>query len=374
MDDYTFDELPDEYAALGDRGRVMAEVVETVESMREVTRKLGDALVAAGLPARSWLGPAARLRLLDGDLPDVTVDDVISRLAEFAAGMAPGWLRGDRTSVARFNAEVATLDGMTHGLRLAAQRERMASLRGRSGNPLPRAFGDARVGTQLDLLARDLRDLAALAPFIAPLSAEEWREIAVGQRVEPAHIEAPAPATIAPQAAPQAYTRLRDFAAPPSTGPGLGRTPVLSMRLGEAMGRVRVSTQALAARVSPRRWLAVGVVALALVLATSLLTLVGSPSHTPAPALSATPAAISLTCSTKTAPVKLTLRNSTTDALAWSVAPATGVQVSATHGTLKANTSVALTITAHGAKAGKGTLAFIAGKTRATVAYTVTCP
>ncbi|MGH2487427.1 MAG: hypothetical protein ACRDHE_15590, partial [Ktedonobacterales bacterium] len=64
-DDFAFDELPDEYAALGDRTRVMAEVVETVESVRAVTRKLGDALVAAGLPARGWLGPAARLRLLD---------------------------------------------------------------------------------------------------------------------------------------------------------------------------------------------------------------------------------------------------------------------------------------------------------------------
>ncbi|MGH2484729.1 MAG: BACON domain-containing protein, partial [Ktedonobacterales bacterium] len=336
--------------------------------------KLGDALVAAGLPARSWLGPAARLRLLDDTLPDVTVDDVISRLAEFAAGMAPGWLRGDRASVARFNAEVATLDGVTHGLRLAAQRERMASLRGRSGNPLPRAFGDARVGTQLDLLARDLRDLAALAPFLAPLSAAEWQEITGGQRVDPARIAAPAPAAVAPPAAPQAYTRLRDFAAPSSSGAGMGRAPVLSVRLGEAMGRVRVSTQALAARVSPRRWLAVGVVALALVLATGLLTLVNSPSQTSAPALSATPATISLGCSTKAAAVKLTLRNTTKAALVWSVSPATGVQVSITHGTLKANTSVALTVTAHGAKASKGTLAFIAGNTRATVAYSVTCP
>ena len=374
MDDFTFDELPDEYAALGDRSRVMAEVVETVESVRGVTRKLGDALVAAGLPARSWLGPEARLRLLDGDLPDVTVDDVISRLAEFAAGMAPGWLRGDRMSVARFNAEVAALDGVTHGLRVAAQRERMASLRGRSGNPLPRAFGDARVGTQLDLLARDLRDLAALAPFIAPLSPVEWQGISGAQRVDSARIETPAPAVVAPPAAPQAHTRLRDFAASPSTGAGMGmgRAPVLSVRLGDAMGRVRVSTQALAARVSPRKWLAIGVAALVLILATGLLTLASSPSQTPA--LVATPVTISLGCSTKATSVKVTLRNTTKGALVWSVTPATGVQVSTTHGTLKASTSVALTITAHGAKAGKGALAFIAGKTRATVAYSVTCP
>lgn len=371
MDNFTFDELPDEYAALGDRGRVMAEVVETVESVREVTRKLGDALVAAGLPARSWLGPEARLRLLDGDLPDVTVDDVISRLAEFAAGMAPGWLRGDRMSIARFNAEVAALDGVTHDLRLAAQRERMASLRGRSGNPLPRAFGDARVGTQLDLLARDLRDLAALAPFIAPLSPVEWREITGGQREDSARIVAPAPAAIAPPVVTQSHTSLRDFASPSAS---VGRAPVLSVRLGEAMGRVRVSTQALAARVSPRRWLAVGVVALVLILATGLLTLAGSPSQPPTPAFSASPTTISLNCSTKAAAIRVTLRNTTKGALAWSVTPVTGVQVSTTHGTLKSGTSVALAVTAHGAKAGKGALAFIAGKTRATVAYTVICP
>ncbi|MGH2484680.1 MAG: hypothetical protein ACRDHE_01580, partial [Ktedonobacterales bacterium] len=82
----------------------------------------------------------------------------------------------------------------------------------------------------------------------------------------------------------------------------------------------------------------------------------------------------SLHCSAKAPAVTVTLRDNTKDALTWSVAPPAGVQISATRGTLKANTSVALTITAHGAKAGKGALAFIAGKTRATLTYSVTCP
>lgn len=158
MDGYTLDDLPEEYAALSDRREVMAEVVEALDSLRQCTRKLGDALVAAGLPARDWLGRGARLQLLDDTLPDVTLDDVITRLAEFSAGSGPDWLHGDLDALARFFDEVALLDDVVRALRLAAQRERMASVRQRSDLPMRRALGDARVGTQLDLLSRDLRE------------------------------------------------------------------------------------------------------------------------------------------------------------------------------------------------------------------------
>lgn len=386
MDGFTREDLPEEYAALGDRVSVMAEVVEAIESVRGGTRKLGDALVAAGLPAREWLGAPARLHLLDDAMPDITLDDVITRLAEFAAGSGPDWLRGDRADIGRFNDETAILEGVLRVLRQVAQRERMASVRRRSDLPIRRALADARVGTQLDLLSRDLRDLLALAPFIAPLTPAEWATLSSASQPAASLIAAPpqaqaqapqTPQSVAPpppSTSPQ-HTRLRDFAPPPQAPENSPRPPVLSVRLGEAMERVRVQTRALAERIMPRKWLALGGVALVLVVATALLSLTASPSsHTSTPALTVSPASVTLRCAAKAPAVGLTLRDNTKVTLTWSVTLPAGFQLSATHGALKAGATVKLAATAHGAKAGKGSLVFTSAGGKATIPYTVTCP
>lgn len=379
MDGYTRDDLPEEYAALSDRREVMAEAVETLASVRHCTRKLGDALVAAGLPARDWLGSAARLRLLESVLPDVTLDDVITRLAEFSAGTGPDWLHGDREAIARFNDEVALLDGVGRGLRLVAQRERMASVRQRSDLPVRRALSDARVGTQLDLLSRDLRDLVALGPYLAPLSFAEWNTLSGDPQPTSIPTQAPAPAQPEPQppiaSAPvQQHTRLRDFAEPVASGGFAARAPVLSRRLGEAMGRVRVRTHALAQRVSPRKWAVLGAVAVVLVLATALLTLAGSPSKPPASPLAVSPSTLTLHCAAQSPTTSLILRNGGKSDLSWSVAAPVGIQLSASRGTLKPGTTATLTISAHGAKETKGTLTFTYASGATPVPYSVACP
>ena len=377
MDGYSIDELPEEYTALSDRGAVMAEVMEALDSARYGTRKLGDVLVAAGLPARSWLGADARLRLLDEALPDVTLDDVITRLAEFSAGMGPGWLHGDSEAIERFNDEVALLDDVARVLRLLAQRERMASPRERSDLPMRRALGDARVGTQLDLLASDLRDLVALGPYLAPLSTAEWAALSGDRSVDqtPASAAPPQPPVVEPPPEFESQPRrLRDFAPSTSVSQSAVRAPVLSQRLGEAFGRMRVHSRALAERIMPRKWLALGAVALVLVVATALLSLASAPSHPSAPPLTASPAALTLHCSAHAASAKVTLRNAAPNTVSWSIAPPPGVQISSTRGALKPGATAALTITAHGAKPGKGTLSFISGSGNAAVAYSVTCP
>lgn len=385
MDGYTLDDLPEEYAALSDRREVMAEVVEALDSLRQCTRKLGDALVAAGLPARDWLGRGARLQLLDDTLPDVTLDDVITRLAEFSAGSGPDWLHGDLDALARFFDEVALLDDVVRALRLAAQRERMASVRQRSDLPMRRALGDARVGTQLDLLSRDLRDLVALAPYAAPLSPSEWASLEHDPNPMPAtDVDPPGPpqprrlASSVPLRVsvptPTQHTRLRDFAAPAQSGGLAARVPVLSQRLGQAVGRVRVQTRALAERISPRKWAALAGVAVTLILATALLSLTRSPAHPVVSPLAASPSTLTLHCSARASPVKLTVRNGGKSDLSWSVAAPVGIQLSASRGNLKPGATTTLALSAHGAKLTTGTLTFTYAGGTTTVPYSVVCP
>ncbi|MFI5273244.1 MAG: hypothetical protein ACHQ4H_09470, partial [Ktedonobacterales bacterium] len=45
-------------------------------------------------PAREWRSDDALLRPLSDQLPAVTLDDLISRASEFAAGSGPYWLHG----------------------------------------------------------------------------------------------------------------------------------------------------------------------------------------------------------------------------------------------------------------------------------------
>ncbi|HLJ82195.1 MAG TPA: hypothetical protein VKT52_11960, partial [Ktedonobacterales bacterium] len=117
MDEYEQNDLgaaPDDedaYEALNDPRRVMMEVVALVEELHRATTRLGDAIAAAGLPARTWRDADCRLLLLADQFPDITLDALITRLAEFAAGMGPDWLHGSREDIARFTDEASILYG-----------------------------------------------------------------------------------------------------------------------------------------------------------------------------------------------------------------------------------------------------------------------
>jgi hypothetical protein len=169
-------QLPEEYARLADRRAVMHEAAEVVAELHESVVQLGDVIVGTGLPARAWRSPEADLRLLSGQLPAITVETCITRLAEFAAGLGPEWLHGDAAALDRFHAEVATLHDLVRSLGDAAQRMRVAPPHQRI-LPVEVVFGKQRVVTAIEEVTLALSDLLALAPFMGPLSVMEWQAI-----------------------------------------------------------------------------------------------------------------------------------------------------------------------------------------------------
>jgi hypothetical protein len=378
MDEYRVDtsELPDEYAALADTRQVMLEVVGLLEDLHKATTRLGDAIAAAGFHGREWRGLDAQLDELSDQFPEITLDDLITRLAEFSAGNGPVWLRGDRADIERFTDEAAILGGVMRPLRVLAQRQRVTPARERSRHPFERALADGRVGTQLDLMARYLRDLEALAPFLAPLAPEEWNLVSPAPPAPPAPQPSAAPAPAARSGpAMRPFTRLRDFAdSARGSAPSI-RQAGPSQTLTLALGRARARTEVLVLRLRLYRWMVVVIAALILAIAMGVLTLAVHEGATLAPPshLQATPARLTFTCAGKGATHVLTLRNSGSAPLTWQVAAPTGLTLSAAKGLLTRGASAAVTVRVSAARAAHGTLAFTSTDGAAQVPYTVTC-
>jgi hypothetical protein len=426
MDGYPPNELDDEYAALNDPRAVMREVVGLLEQLHRATTRFGDALVAAGLPARAWLGPSGRLEQLPADFPDITLDELITRLAEFAAGIGPHWLHGDAHDLAQFHDEVTILVDVVRPLRVVAQRQRVLAPRDRSEVPLESTLGDARAGAALDRIYNALRDLDALGPFLAPLSPRDWEALAPAPKrrdapASPAAARSPAspapparaavPAVPQPPALPvmpapvgasappvppvppmpvaastsapaqQTFRRLRDFAPPAGTAAPAREGRAESLRLLRDQWQAELvrrwgllRTAGMGLRVN--RTLLVGSVALLLGLGTALLTLAHQ-SATPPPApvsyLAATPARLSLTCAGTGSATTLTLRDTAKAAITWGIKPPAGVTLSATHGTLKPGASVALQVRITSRSALSGVLTFVSNGGTAMVPYSITC-
>ena len=187
MNEELLQSLPQEYAGLADRRRVMLEVADELADLHGAATRLGDALEAAGMPGSAWRSQDASLRLISRKLPDITVDRFITRLAEFAAGVGPDWLHGDADDLDRFHREVQAL------YRVAARLSDM--LKHRSPVPdgsrrvwaIERAFGDPQAMAALEAVAEILEDFRALRPFMAPLAREEWKSGAVVKSI-PRHL------------------------------------------------------------------------------------------------------------------------------------------------------------------------------------------
>src|SRR5262245_20672967 len=203
MDDFTTDELPDEYGALGDPRKVMAEVIRLLSDLHRAATRLGDAIVAAGFPARDWRSTDAWLPQLPGELPEISLDNLLTRLAEFAASTGPHWLHGAEDDLQRFHEEAQVLYNVIRPLRAFAHRQRMPSLRDRGSDALRPALRDPRVGTPLDLATSRLRDLESLASFLSPLSSGDWQMLAMSSSQKssaPTPASQPASATSSPSA------------------------------------------------------------------------------------------------------------------------------------------------------------------------------
>ena len=140
-----------------------------------------------------------------------------------------------------------------------------------------------------------------------------------------------------------------------------------------------VQARALLEWVKPRKWLVVGIAIMVLALGTALLTLarqsLSSAAVTPTPIshLAVSPAQITLACSGKGDTLTVTLRDTGTQPLTWTIKAPSGLSLSTTHGTLKPGASVSITVKVTSAKAAHGTLAFTSNDGAASVPYTVSC-
>lgn len=399
MEEFAVDDVAGEYAALGDPVQVMAEVLRLMGDLRRAADRLGDAIVAAGFPARHWRTEDAWLPDLPGELPEITLDTLLSRLAEFAADGGPHWLHEGAEGIVRFSDEVLVLHEAIRPLRAFAQRQRMLPLRERGDQPFWRALGDARVGTPLDLVANRLRDLDTLGQFMAPLAPAEWDaaeaaltpdakparaapevvpaparqpELApMPERIEPPDAEPVAEPPVAePTAAPRPHRRLRDFApsaAPAAPSPG-ARAP------SQPIGTVATARTALLAH----RWIVVGIAAVLLAMGTGLLTLAtrGQEGPLPPPKLSylhASPASITLACSGKGAAATLVLQDTGTAPETWSVTPPDGVTLSPLGGTLQPGATVTIRVAVARPQPATGALAFADQDGVRAVPFTITC-
>jgi hypothetical protein len=419
-------EASEDYAALDDPRLVMAEVMRLLGELHRSVTRLGDAIVAAGLPAREWRTDDAFLGHLPGELPEITLDTLLTRLAEFAADLGPHLLHGGTEELAHFHDETLVLYEVIRPLRSFAQRQRMLPARERGEQPLWRALGDARLGTPLDLAAGHLRDLDALAPFLAPLAPADWQAIeqrpaattvkkakpgksgqeagaarrpagaplravhleaaeaavedaATGVPPAPAPASAPAigPAEAAPPEAANAAEaaeieppplRLRDFV---PTAP-----PAAAARGAESRWtRARQASE----RFLARRWIVVAAAAVLLGVGTGLLTLAARGEQGPLPPpkiayLETMPASLHLACSGRGSSVTFYLHNTGTSVEVWMAAVPRGVTLSSLKGTLTPGSRGPLRLSAApGAKATHNTLTFTDADGMLAVPYTITC-
>ena len=391
MDPFTPDELPEEYSDLADPSKVMAEVVALVDELHRASTQLGNAIASAGLPARRWRSDDARLPLLSDEFPEITLDTLLTRLAEFAAGVGPAWLHGDAAAIADFTSEAQVLTEVVRPLHARARYLRTVPARDRE-LPMERALGDGRVGTKLDIVYRCLNDLEALGPFIRPLTPAQWQALPPPPAAEPAPVSAPpiasaaaaptpssrmkAPAAASPQSSapvsgPASFSGFAPSAQPEAASPiylnDLARNAVASVRL--TMSRALEHARPYTRQLSLRQWLVVAVAIGALGTGTALLAIASHGSTTTY--LVASPSQLSLTCHGKTS--MLTLRDTTTTALTWTASAPPGISLSATRGSIKPGASATLMVRATSAKTAHGTLTFTSNLGSASVPYTVAC-
>lgn len=414
---YAPQQLPAGNASTQEAKRLLDELGATVN-------QLGDAFIGAGFPPSAWRAPDARLAVLGSQLPDMTMEALLMRLATFATRTGPGWLAGDSAAIGAFAHEAQMLARTVRPLQALAERQRIRPPSARGERLLERALGDGRAGAQMDRLAYILRMLAEMVPQL---------ELARAARVDGPGAPADSAGGTAgkrPPARGFSVNAQPGFAPQPET---LGEIPAEhgdtdpdgppAWLLGGAPAPLAEAAPALRWRVSqllrrvwpprrPRIW-ALGLVMVLLVLAVSgvlaraVMPLVsGSSSPTVAPLLSgraagtavsgtalasATPASVSsptpataasanlvlsptsiiLPCSG--ASVTLKLSNTGGQALTWQASVSGNAVLSATSGSLDPQSSSTITVHARGPQHGTDAIVFTSDGGTARVTYRVSC-
>ena len=205
--------LSGEYAALRDTPAVMRSAAGYLEELQGAVIRLGDAIEQGGMPGKLWRSDEADLAALGDIFPLITVDELITRLSQFASERGPAWLRGSMADLAAFRDEARILYDVMHALRVTAQRLRMSGGSGKS--QLERAFSNARIGAPLDRVALLLETLDALGPFMAPISPGDWARPAMDDAAKEgfaAFASSPASDELSSPSENQSRGLLRDYA------------------------------------------------------------------------------------------------------------------------------------------------------------------
>jgi hypothetical protein len=366
--------LSGEYAALRDTPAVMRATAAYLEELRGATTRLGDAIEQSGLPGKHWRSNEADLATLGDIFPLITVDELISRLAQFASERGPAWLRGGPDDLAAFCDEARILYDVLHALRVTAQRLRMTGASG--GSLLERAFSNARMGAPLDRVAILLETLDALGPFMAPISSVEW---AAPTQMDDVVREGFAAFGVAPpsdelfsSSGSQARGLLRKYA----PGGGAGE----SLRANKSGGLWIQLDIPKGSALLRNRWL-LGVVGALLVGALVAFLVVRSPllagakktpTATPPPAVVANPTSLVLPCSTRRT-AALTLKNQSAAPVSWQAHAPTTVALTPAQGTIPAGQSVVLQAHLIAAKATTGAITITVGTGSFSVPFSATC-
>jgi hypothetical protein len=368
---YLEERLTGEYAALRDTPAVMHSAEKYLDELRGAGNRLGDAIEQGGFPGKLWRSDEANIATLGDIFPLITVDELITRLAQFAAERGPAWLRGDTADLAAFRDEAHILYDVTHALRVTAQRLRMTGASGKS--QLERALSNARVAAPLDRIAILLETLDALGPFMAPISPGVWAASATmnddARQGFAAFGDSSEQDEAAFLSASAARGRLRDYASSDSVGGSRLANP-------KKGGRSRGNVAALLRN----RWalgaagaLIIGAfIAFLLVRPPALPGAQKTPTATPPPAVVASPTTLVLLCSTrKTA--ALTLKNQSAAPVTWQAKTPSTVALTPTQGTISAGQSVTLQAHLTAAKAATGAITITIGRTTLTVPFSATC-
>jgi hypothetical protein len=395
------DKVPQHDTALADTPRVMGETLDALADLYDATRALGEALVGAGLPRRAWRSEQTVLHLLSNTLPEIPVGAFLTRLEEFATREGPAWLRGDHRDLGEFHEEVDILSDVARPLQDVVHRLQHAQVDPRNEHPLQRVMRQPRLQAPLDTIVEILGDFEALAPFMRPLTPEQWRALPQSQ----AHGSLPAGVRPGETTASRPRTHRRDGAS--LFSPVMSVAAAVRSVLGAVPARLLQRVPSLRRWPRAVRWLAAA--GLLLVVAVVVLTLsyrshaplqvssasspsvsltalagsgtatasaTGSPAPSP-PSGATAPAGstpkLALTCVLNGATATLTVKNLGTTSLTWQAQSPPTLTVLPVQGTLEAGQSAAVQVSAKNKKTAAGTITVIASHDTVSTQEKVSC-
>ena len=395
------DRVPQHDTALADTPRVMAETLDALADLHDATTALGEALVDAGLPRHAWRSEQAAFHLLSTALPEISVGAFLTRLEEFATRDGPDWLRGDDRDLAEFHEKVGILSDAAYPLQDVVHRLQRAPVGPRTDHPLQRVMRQPRLQTPLDTIVEILGDFKALAPFMRPLTSEQWRALLQSQ----AHGSPQAGVRPVETIATRPQTHRSDSVLSSSRVKAVAAT-VRSVLVTNSTRLLR-GISSLRRRPRAVRWLAgaglllvVAVVVLTLSYrshaplqvssasspSTSVTALAGSGSATasatespaPSPPPGATAPAgstlkLALTCVASGATATLTVKNLDSSSFTWQVQSPPTLSVSPTQGTLEAGQSATAQVSAKNKKMATGTITVTASQRTLSTQEKVSC-